>query len=888
MVHDFKVSTDDNPLKHDAYYAKADGVLKAIADSLDADIAKVEISANGITKVFSIAEGETHISSINASLLSDLGFENGATGAISVKVTDLAGNDSTTEYNVHVQGKAAAPGQIDFGSVHLNNGYFNSKATTVFDSLQFNLDQKDIDASGVEFGLKDGAMTHLMAYISKDGVAQSPISIAVDSVSGKAGANYADIFGDAIKNLGDGQFNIQYYASKDGINPDVLIGSQNFVQDKVVHDFKVSAADNPLTNGAFYVKADGVLKAITDSLDTDIATVQLSANGKTLTFGDGHTPLSSINANVLNDLGFKQNDTSLISATVTDLAGNTSTTSYNIHVQAQAAQPNQINVNLANIIGSINDVLAVVQGNQLDEYSHLKSNPFSYVQFELKDLGGTSLGIYSTFKDDNLNGQYTFNASDSLTALQSKIAGLGTGTYSLYANVSNDGSHWHQVGMNSANSMSMQFSIDKTVLSATIDSQYLNNNGTPSNPSDDYYLISNTKTLSGTFDSNDFSLLSLKIGATVINQDQLTISGNTWSVSNFDLKFPSLIADQKYTLDITTKDNSGNTITNSFQVLEHFKTVSAPVITYASTATVNGQETVGVIKGSGDANSVVQFYTLNSDNTKNILQEVNVGADGKWELTPSATAAGSYYINAKGINEPTTTHSLVYIGSKNADTVTINETSNAVAYGFTGADTINGGSGNDWIFGGLNNDTIRGGAGSDNISGGAGNDIIYGDDGNDIIYGDDGDDTIYAGNGNDILYGGAGKDTLVGGSNNDVYAYKLISDSTATSMDTIQGLGMNATNGFDNIDLRDLIKSSGITPSNAHLINNSEIKSPQGSTLTADVGTFWLNGSTLYGNVTADNSPAADVAIHLTNASNADFTDSAALLAYLHSHLIFT
>jgi Ca2+-binding RTX toxin-like protein len=98
------------------------------------------------------------------------------------------------------------------------------------------------------------------------------------------------------------------------------------------------------------------------------------------------------------------------------------------------------------------------------------------------------------------------------------------------------------------------------------------------------------------------------------------------------------------------------------------------------------------------------------------------------------------------------------------------------AYGWTGADTIEGGVGKDELYGedgydvllgGSHNDTLDGGYGVDLLYGGSEADSVVGGFGDDYLYGQQGRDTLQGGDGNDKLYGGTENDALGGGAGND-------------------------------------------------------------------------------------------------------------------------
>ena len=85
--------------------------------------------------------------------------------------------------------------------------------------------------------------------------------------------------------------------------------------------------------------------------------------------------------------------------------------------------------------------------------------------------------------------------------------------------------------------------------------------------------------------------------------------------------------------------------------------------------------------------------------------------------------------------------------------VLVSTPGNDTLYGYSTADTINGGDGHD---------LVKGGEGADIIKGGADNDTIFGDNGSDILDGDTSNDLLYGGGGADVyLFGlGSGQDSI--------------------------------------------------------------------------------------------------------------------------------
>ncbi|MEI6762247.1 MAG: hypothetical protein WCO22_17530, partial [Betaproteobacteria bacterium] len=81
-----------------------------------------------------------------------------------------------------------------------------------------------------------------------------------------------------------------------------------------------------------------------------------------------------------------------------------------------------------------------------------------------------------------------------------------------------------------------------------------------------------------------------------------------------------------------------------------------------------------------------------------------------------------------------------------------------------------------------------------------------------LLQGQAGNDTLIGGAGNDTLYGGGGADRLEGGDGNDVYQYRAVSDSSATSTDLIIGFAAGDTINLQAI-LGDGLGGAGYTRS---------------------------------------------------------------------------
>ena len=106
------------------------------------------------------------------------------------------------------------------------------------------------------------------------------------------------------------------------------------------------------------------------------------------------------------------------------------------------------------------------------------------------------------------------------------------------------------------------------------------------------------------------------------------------------------------------------------------------------------------------------------------------------------------------------------------------------------------------IVAGVGNDTLIGTAGANSMNGGAGNNSMVGGFGNDVMNGSTGNDTMVGGFGRDILTGSVGDDR---------FDYNSTLESTAGSVDLIQGFTFSTgANPNDKIDLETIDANTGL------------------------------------------------------------------------------
>ena len=90
------------------------------------------------------------------------------------------------------------------------------------------------------------------------------------------------------------------------------------------------------------------------------------------------------------------------------------------------------------------------------------------------------------------------------------------------------------------------------------------------------------------------------------------------------------------------------------------------------------------------------------------------------------------------------------------------------AFGFAGADTLQGTA--------LSNDFLYGGSGDDLLKATGGDDFLFGQDGQDRLIGGSGFDHLFGGLGDDVMDAGSGANLMAGGAGNDLYVVRSARD----------------------------------------------------------------------------------------------------------------
>ncbi|WP_392476642.1 beta strand repeat-containing protein [Nostoc sp. C110] len=280
----------------------------------------------------------------------------------------------------------------------------------------------------------------------------------------------------------------------------------------------------------------------------------------------------------------------------------------------------------------------------------------------------------------------------------------------------------------------------------------LNDNNTPDNPGDDFFIYTPNANFNGT-DSFNFTVsdgnggnitntfnLNVKPvnNAPIAVNDRLTTGFNT----AVTILATTLLANDT-DIDSTSLSITGvSGATNGTAVLNNNGTPGNSTDDFIVFTPING------FSGNANFNYTISDGSLTS--TARVAIAVGANISGGAGNDNISAGEGNDNISGGGGND-------TIAGNGGDDTIS----------GGGGNDNISGGNGNDLLLGGNANDTIAGDEGNDNISGGNGNDLLLGGNANDTIAGDEGNDNISGGNGNDLLLGGNGSDTIAGGDGND-------------------------------------------------------------------------------------------------------------------------
>ncbi len=270
----------------------------------------------------------------------------------------------------------------------------------------------------------------------------------------------------------------------------------------------------------------------------------------------------------------------------------------------------------------------------------------------------------------------------------------------------------------------------------------LNDNNTPDNPSDDFFIYTPNANFNGT-DSFTFTVADGN-GGTITN----TFNLNVKAVNDA----PLAVND-----NLTTAFNTALSIPTSNLLAN-------------DTDTDNSNLSITAVSGATNGTAVLNDNGTQDNSTDDFIV-----------FTPTTGFSGNANFNYT-ISDGSLTSTAgvaIAIGGN--------------IIGNNGNDNISAGDGNDNISGNRGNDTIAGNGGNDNISGGNGNDLLLGGNGNDTIAGDRGNDNISGGNGNDtfVFRLGDGNDIITDFAGTGIGSNP--SAAVISQLDTLQFIGSGLT-----------------------------------------------------------------------------------------------
>jgi Ca2+-binding RTX toxin-like protein len=280
----------------------------------------------------------------------------------------------------------------------------------------------------------------------------------------------------------------------------------------------------------------------------------------------------------------------------------------------------------------------------------------------------------------------------------------------------------------------------------------INNNGTPSNLTDDFVTYTPNTGFSGT-DSFTYQ----------ISDGQ---GGTGTGVASVTVELPPQPTVNITALDATAAETGGDT--GTYRISRNSSSGSLSVgFALSGNATPSDYTLSNNISVSGSTATVV--FADGQSFVDVVLNPVNdTIAELEETLTLSLNANAAYILGSNTSATVTIAASDQITGTAGNDRL-IATPNNDIIFGLDGNDNIAAMEGNDLVFGGNGNDIIDGDEGNDTLYGGAGNDRVEGSDGNDLIFGDAGIDTITGDRGNDTIRGGLNNDFLTGGTGSDIF-----------------------------------------------------------------------------------------------------------------------
>ncbi|KNC17650.1 hypothetical protein AC790_01395 [Pantoea sp. RIT-PI-b] len=543
-----------------------------------------------VGSVITIYDGTTLLGSVAAGAGGDWNFTTAVLGdgshALSVRVTDVAGNTSVASSTATVIVDTAAPAAVSGLAAANNNG---SSPVAIAAGGTTN------DSTPALSGTAEaGSIVKIF-----DGANQ------IGSVT--AGSNGAWSF--TSPTLADGLHTLTVTATDaaGNVSPDASISLT-----------VITAAPTPVTNLLVSDNVGATTGNLSNGASTDDNTPTLSGTataGNVVIISEGSTVLGSAVAGSNGAWSFTtaalSDGSHPLSVTVRDAAGNTSTaTNFTVNVDTVAP------ANATLLVTNDTNGTTVPNGGSTNDSTPTLSGTAE---------AGSRVSIY-----------------DGTTLLGTATAGSG-GAWSFTTDVLTQGAHALSVTVtdaagNVSGSTAATVNIDTVAPVAITGLAAANNNGsTPVAINAGGSTNDNTPALSG----------SAEAGSLVIIRDGTAIIGSVTAGSNGSWSFTTpTLADGAHTLNVTATDAAGNVSPNAAFALTIDTVAPSPVTNLVindNVGTIQGPLANGAVtddatptlSGTAEANAIVTIYDGST-----VLGSVTAGAGGAWTFTTATLSNG--------------------------------------------------------------------------------------------------------------------------------------------------------------------------------------------------------------------------------------------------------
>ncbi|MCE0489776.1 Ig-like domain-containing protein [Pantoea sp. Mb-10] len=599
--------------------------------------------ANAIVTLY---DGTTAIGSTTASAAGAWSFTptqalSEGNHALTVRITDVAGNISAPSAALNVVVDTLAPAAVD---LTLSNNQGSAPLPIAAESITNDSTPQlsGTAEAGSVVSVYDG--TTLLGTVT-------------------AGSNGAWSFTTGTLADGPHTLNVTATDAAGNVSPNAAI---TFTVDTTA---PAAVVDLRVTDNVGSIVGDLANGAVTDDA-TPTLSGTAEANAVVSIF-DGSTLLGSITAGGDGAWSFTpvtlSNGPHALSVTVRDAAGNVSAASDTVTITVDTVAPTGTTLAIANDLTG----LTIPDGGITNDATPVLS-------------GSAEAGsVVTIFDGTTLLGTVTV---DELGAWSFTTGTLSQGAHVLSATVTD-------AAGNVSGTTSATIAVDTVAPAAVADLVLLNNNGSsPITIAANGLTNDSTPRLNGTAEAG--SVVSIYDGTTLLATVTAGSNG-AWSYIS------STLADGLHTLNVTATDAAGNVSPNAAVTFTVDTTAPATVSDLRVTDNVGSivgdlvsgaitDDATPTLSGTAEANAVVSVYDGST-----LLGTVTAGGDGTWSFTTAALSNGAHALNvtvrdaAGNVSAPSATVAIT------VDTVAPAAATLAVTNDITGALVPNGGLSND-------------------------------------------------------------------------------------------------------------------------------------------------------------------------------------------------